>query len=97
RREYENLSPSKVHIALLIEDACRRGMSGLDFLQGNEAYKLQWSNQEVRTVDYYATFRPWSLAFQWFTRGKPYVRERLGPLYWRAKARLQKTSQLQSS
>jgi CelD/BcsL family acetyltransferase involved in cellulose biosynthesis len=92
RREYENLSPSKVHVALLVEEACRRGWRGIDFLQGTEEYKLQWSNQELRTVDFYATFRPWSAAYQWFTRVKPFVRNELGPLVSRTKARLQKAS-----
>ena len=88
RREYHNLSPGKVHIALLLEEVCRRGWRGIDFLQGEEAYKLQWSNQQVRTVDYYSSVRSWSPAYLWFTRGKPYVRERLGPLYMGAKMRL---------
>lgn len=90
RKEYQNLSPGKTHIALLIEEACRRGWRGLDFLQGAESYKLQWSNQELRTADYYSSFRRWSPAYQWFTRGKPYVRDRLGPLYARTQARMQK-------
>ncbi len=90
RKEYQNLSPGKVHIALLVEEACRRGWCGLDFLQGAEPYKLAWSNQEMRTVDYYGSFRGWSPSYQWFTRGKPYVRDRLGPLYARTRARFQK-------
>lgn len=94
RRDYQNLSPGKVHIALLVEEACRRGWKGIDFLQGAEGYKLQWSNQQMRTVDYFASFRRWSPAYLWFTRGKPYVRDRLGPLYARTKARLQKVSTL---
>lgn len=94
RRDYQNLSPGKVHIALLIEEACRRGWKGVDFLQGAEGYKLQWSNQEMRTVDYFATFRPWSPAYQWFTRVKPYLRERVGPVYASAKARLQRAGRV---
>ncbi len=92
RREYQNLSPGKVHIALLLEEACRQGWKGIDFLQGNEGYKQQWSNERVRTVDYYSTGHAWSPAYLWFTRGKPYVREQLGPIYMRAKARLQAVS-----
>lgn len=91
RREYQNLSPGKVHIALLLEEACRQGWRGIDFLQGNEGYKLQWSNARVRTVDYYSSGYAWSPAYLWFTRGKPYVRQRIGPLYMRSKAWLQAT------
>ena len=94
RRDYQNLSPGKVHIALLVEEACRRGWRGIDFLQGAEAYKLQWSNDEIRTVDYYGTFRPWSLQYRWFTQGKPYVRDRIGPLYARTRMRIQKVAKM---
>lgn len=94
RRDYQNLSPGKVHIALLVEEACQRGWKGIDFLQGAEAYKLQWSNQQVRTVDYYGTFRPWSLQYRWFTQAKPYVRDRVGPLYARTRMRLQKLAKI---
>lgn len=92
RRDHQNLSPGKVHIALLIEEACRRGWRGIDFLQGAEGYKLQWSNEELRTVDYYASAWEWSPSYQWFTRAKPYLRDQLGPLYARTKARFQRAA-----
>lgn len=92
RREYQNLSPGKVHIALLLEEACRQRLKGIDFLQGEEGYKLQWCNERVRTVDYYSAGSSWNPAYLWFTRGKPYFRERLGPIYMRAKARMQAAS-----
>jgi CelD/BcsL family acetyltransferase involved in cellulose biosynthesis len=97
RRDYENLSPSKVHIALLVEEACRRGWRGIDFLQGTEEYKLQWSNQELRTVDFFTTFHSWSAAYQWFTRLKPFVRNQLGPFVARTKARIQRASTSKSA
>lgn len=89
RREYQNFSPGKVHIALLVEEACKRGWNGVDFLQGAETYKQQWSNEQIRTVDYYAACTAWSPGYQWFARGKPFVRERLGSAYARFRARLQ--------
>jgi CelD/BcsL family acetyltransferase involved in cellulose biosynthesis len=89
RTEFHNMSPGKVHIALLLEEACRRKWSGIDFLLGAEGYKLQWSNEQLRVIDLYASFSKWAPAYQWFTRGKPYVRDRLGPMYARFKARLQ--------
>ena len=92
RHEYQNLSPGKVHIALLVEEACRCGWRGIDFLQGDEGYKLQWSNQQIRVANYYASYYAWSPAYIWFTKGKPYVRHRLGPMYMRTKARLQNAS-----
>lgn len=90
RRQYQNVSPGKVHISFLVKEACRRGWKGIDFLQGAEGYKLQWANSKMCTVDYYATFHSLSPSYQWFTRGKPYMRNRAGALYARTKARLQK-------
>jgi CelD/BcsL family acetyltransferase involved in cellulose biosynthesis len=87
---YHNLSPGKVHIAMLLEEACENQWKGFDFLTGAEAYKLQWSNEVMRVVDFYASFSTALPAFQWFTRGKPYVRDRLGPMYAKVRAQLQK-------
>jgi CelD/BcsL family acetyltransferase involved in cellulose biosynthesis len=89
RHEYQNLSPGKVHIALLVEEACRWGWRGIDFLQGDEGYKFQWSNQQIRVVNYYASYYAWTPAYLWFTKGKPYVRKKVGPMYMRTKAQLQ--------
>lgn len=94
RGNYQNYSPGKVHIALLLEEACQDHWQGLDFLTGAEPYKLQWSNEILKVIDYYAGFSPRMPAFQWFTRGRPYVRDRLGPLLARTRARLQNTAWL---
>ena len=87
RTDYHNYSPGKVHIALLLEEACQNQWQGFDFLTGPEPYKLQWSNETMRVLDYYASFSSKSPAFQWFTQGKPYVRDRLGPMYAQMQAR----------
>jgi CelD/BcsL family acetyltransferase involved in cellulose biosynthesis len=92
RTQYQNYSPGKVHIALLLEEACHNDWKGFDFLTGAEGYKLQWSNESMRVMDYYASFSPKLPAFQWFTRGKPYMRDRLGPMY--GQMRLKTTSLL---
>ena len=90
RTDYHNYSPGKVHIALLLEEACQSQWQGFDFLTGPEPYKLQWSNETMRVLDYYASFSSKLPAFQWFARGKPYVRDRLGPMYAQMQARLEK-------
>ncbi len=90
KTEYHNLSPGKVHIAMLLEEACQEQWNGFDFLTGAEPYKLQWSNEVMKVTDYYASFATALPAYQWFTRGKPYVRDRIGPMYAQLRARLQK-------
>jgi CelD/BcsL family acetyltransferase involved in cellulose biosynthesis len=89
RPEYQNFSPGKVHIALLVDRVCESGWKGIDFLQGEESYKLQWANESVRTVDYFASYSGWSPGYFWFTQGKPYLKNKAGPFYMRTKARLQ--------
>lgn len=94
KTEYHNLSPGKIHIALLLEEACQNHWNGFDFLTGAEGYKLQWSNEAMKVIDYYASFSAALPAFQWFTRGKPYVRDQVGPMMARMRARIQKNSLL---
>jgi CelD/BcsL family acetyltransferase involved in cellulose biosynthesis len=91
---FHNLSPGKVHIAMLLEEACQNHWNGFDFLTGAEAYKLQWSNEVMKVVDYYASFSAALPAFQWFTRGKPYMRDQVGPMYAKLRAKLQNSSLL---
>jgi CelD/BcsL family acetyltransferase involved in cellulose biosynthesis len=94
KTEYHNLSPGKIHIALLLEEACQNNWNGFDFLTGAEGYKLQWSNETMKVIDYYASFSASLPAFQWFTKGKPYVRDQVGPMMARMRARIQKNSLL---
>lgn len=90
RKEFSGYSPSKIHIAMLIEQVCESQGKGFDFLLGAEAYKNLWCNDERSIVNIHAGFHQWAPAYFWFTRGKPYVRQRLQLSYFRAKAWLQK-------
>ena len=47
-----NYSPCKVHLAMLVEDAINRRYKIFDFLQGEEPYKLRWSNGNVGLFEY---------------------------------------------
>jgi CelD/BcsL family acetyltransferase involved in cellulose biosynthesis len=42
--DYANLSPGKVHLAMLIEEGIRRGWSRIDLGPGMENYKLLWTS-----------------------------------------------------
>ena len=89
RPEFAAYSPSKIHIAMLIEEACRLGYTGFDFLLGAEDYKTLWCNEEVEVVNIHAGFHAWDPKYFWFSRGKPFVRERLQMTYLRARAWMQ--------
>jgi CelD/BcsL family acetyltransferase involved in cellulose biosynthesis len=89
RTEFGVYSPSKIHVGMVIEEACRQKWNGVDFLLGEEPYKLLWANDSTEVVNLHAGFHEWAPSYFWFTRGKPYVKERLAGRYVRAKAWLQ--------
>jgi CelD/BcsL family acetyltransferase involved in cellulose biosynthesis len=89
RPEFGVYSPSKIHIAMLIERACEMGWNGFDFLLGAEGYKTLWCNDEAEIVNIHAGFHEWAPAYFWFSRGKPLVRSKLQATYFRARAWMQ--------
>ena len=90
RSEFHNFSPSKIHIAMLIEEACRLQWKGIDFLLGDETYKETWRNEQAEVVSTFAGFHQWAPAYFWFSKGKPYTKAHLALTYVRAKTWLQK-------
>ncbi len=97
RPEFGGFSPSKIHIAMLIEQGCSLKWKGFDFLLGAEGYKNLWCNDEVEVVNIHAGFHNWSPAYFWFSRGKPFVRQRLQLTYFKTKAWLQKHRKRESA
>ncbi|MCL4782684.1 MAG: GNAT family N-acetyltransferase [Bryobacterales bacterium] len=90
RKEFHNFSPGKIHISLVLEEACRSGMKGVDFLLGDEPYKLTWANQSQQVVSVWAGAGKLSPSYWWFSEGKPYFRKRFAGDLLRAKALIQK-------
>lgn len=94
RKEYFNFSPGKIHLSLLIEEACLQGMKGVDFLLGDEPYKLAWANENKQVVSLWAGAGKLSPSYWWFSEGKPYLRKRFAGDLLRAKAAVQKAKRL---
>jgi CelD/BcsL family acetyltransferase involved in cellulose biosynthesis len=90
RPEFGGFSPGKIHVAMLIEEGCRAGWQGIDLLLGAEPYKELWSNETVEVVGLHAGFHQWAPSYFWFTRGKPFVRQRFQLTHMRATAWMQK-------
>jgi CelD/BcsL family acetyltransferase involved in cellulose biosynthesis len=44
--DYENLSPGKVHVAMLIAAGCDASWDVFDFLLGDESYKYAWTSEK---------------------------------------------------
>ena len=89
RHDFSAYSPSKIHVAMLIEQGCEQGWTGFDFLLGAEGYKTLWCNDEVEVVNLHAGFHSWSPAYFWFSRGKPFARSKFQGAYLRARAWMQ--------
>ncbi|MGB7760952.1 MAG: GNAT family N-acetyltransferase [Bryobacteraceae bacterium] len=90
RPEFGRFSPSKIHVAMLIEEGCRAHWKGFDFLLGEEPYKLQWSNDQLEVVNIHAGFHEWAPSYFWFSRGRPLMRQRFAGDLMRARAWWQK-------
>ncbi len=68
-----------------MEEACRQNWNGVDFLLGEEPYKKLWANDSTEVVTFHAGFHEWAPSYFWFTRGKPYVKQKFMREYVRAK------------
>jgi len=90
RSEFSGFSPSKIHIALLLEEACKSQWQGMDFLLGPEPYKDLWSNETMEVTSIFAGSHRWSPSYFWFTKGKPYTKAKLARTYVDLKTWLQK-------
>jgi CelD/BcsL family acetyltransferase involved in cellulose biosynthesis len=90
RPEFSRFSPSKIHVAMLIEEGCRAGWRGFDFLLGEEPYKLQWSNEQLEVVNVHAGFHERAPSYSWFSKGRPVMRQRFAGDLMRARAWWQK-------
>jgi len=87
---YSEFSPGKLHIALVIEQACQSRWDGVDLLLGGEPHKDLWANDSMEVVSLHAGFHRWAPSYFWFSRGKPYVRSKFQMVWFRARAWLQK-------
>jgi CelD/BcsL family acetyltransferase involved in cellulose biosynthesis len=93
RSDFGGFSPSKIHVAMLIEEACRSKWTGMDFLLGAEAYKDLWSNEATKVVSIHAGFHQSAPSYFWFTQGKPFARCHFQLAHMRARAWFQKRRQ----
>lgn len=91
--EYENYSPGKVHLDFLIKHGIKEGWQGIDFLQGEEKYKFQWTDQKENTVSWLIATEKLNLAFIWLTKIKPFLIKNLGGSYLQWKILIQKYRQ----
>ncbi|MBZ0220830.1 MAG: GNAT family N-acetyltransferase [Candidatus Methylomirabilis sp.] len=75
--DFERHSPGKVHIGMLVERGLMEGLKGIDFLQGDEPYKLQWSTGKVETLSLTCA-AGLSLRLRWLVSTRPWLIENFG-------------------
>ncbi len=78
RSEFSAYSPGKLHLALLVEEACKQRWHGIDFLLGKEPYKSLWANESLELISLNAAIHSWAPSHLWFSRGKRFIKDRRG-------------------
>lgn len=90
RSEYHKYSPGKIHIAMLLEEACQSGLNGFDFLLGEEPYKLILSDSSQKVVSIWASGSSNSPSYWWPTTGKRYLQQRYMKHFMKLRTLIQK-------
>jgi len=90
RSDYFKYSPGKIHVAMLLEEACQTGLNGFDFLLGEESYKLLMSDSSQKVVSLWASASAHSPSYWWPTTGKLYLQRHYMQHFTRLQTMLQK-------
>ncbi len=90
-KEHASLSPTKLHVSMLMELGCADGWRGFDFLQGDEPYKLSWARQSIRCLNLVAGVGGGSLKYAWHARWRGQAKAALGPAVNTIKRMTQRT------
>ncbi len=83
-------SPGKVHISMLIENGIKKGLRGLDFLQGAESYKSLWADKIETTGTFIINTRKYSPGYFWLVTGRPFMENKVGNIYKKTQVLVQK-------
>ncbi len=78
-KEFASMSPTKVHVSMLMELGCANGWRGFDFLQGDEPYKLQWASESIPCVSLVAGIGKGGFKYYWHSRWRSQAKSALGP------------------
>lgn len=78
-KEFASMSPTKMHVSMLMELGCESGWRGFDFLQGDEPYKLQWTSESIPCVSLVAGIGKGGFKYSWHSRWRSQAKSALGP------------------
>tara|TARA_B100000524_G_C23507319_1_gene319277 strand:- start:295 stop:690 length:396 start_codon:yes stop_codon:yes gene_type:complete len=81
-KNFENYSPGKIHLLLLVKYGIENGFAGIDLLQGDEKYKFSWASNINKTETLIVNLGVTSLQFWWNTKLKKILVIHFG-YYWR--------------
>lgn len=83
RKEYHQYSPGLVHLSMLMQYGCAEKWRGIDFLQGDEAYKKKWTSDFLTCVSLNVGINGGGLSFKWAAHCEPKFRKKFGNFYTR--------------
>jgi CelD/BcsL family acetyltransferase involved in cellulose biosynthesis len=89
--DLQKFSPGKLHLKYLIEHAIDSGITWIDFLQGSESYKSDWTSKITLCESFVIRTRAFSPSYSWLTVGRPQTERVAGLLYNRIAALLQRS------
>lgn len=78
-KDHSQISPTKIHVSMLMELGCASGWRGFDFLQGDEPYKIEWTNESIPCVSLVAGIGKGGLKYSWHSRWRNQAKSVLGP------------------
>ncbi len=84
--EISRYGPGAVHLRHLLRTAIERGFHHFDFTIGDEAYKRDWCDEELKLYDHNAARHVWAMPFvlasTMLRRAKRFIKQT--PVLWRA-------------
>ncbi|KKL89659.1 hypothetical protein LCGC14_1912480 [marine sediment metagenome] len=72
--KYQNMSPSKIHLSMLVEEGISNGLRGLDLLSGDEEYKSQWANERYKTMTFIGAFNSLNIGYHFNIKVKKWLK-----------------------
>jgi CelD/BcsL family acetyltransferase involved in cellulose biosynthesis len=73
--------PGAIHLTFLLQHALDEGLTGIDFLQGNEPYKAKWTNAATTTSTFLIRTSPLIPSYFWLGTGREWAERRIGSAY----------------
>lgn len=92
RPESAGLSPTKLHVSMLVEHGCAQGWTTFDFGQGDEAYKFQWTRETVACESLVVGVNGRGPCYEWYSSLRHKTRRLFGKAVRRIRHAVQQSA-----